>query len=64
MPRRVPEAGLVAKAVAVGEERRSRGPLEVASQRQGAGFVSPVGGDAQDGGHASDSVGGADAKTN
>lgn len=59
MPGGVFEAGLVAESIATGKERRSRGPVEGAPQREGAGVVSPGGGDTQDGRRAVDSGGGA-----
>ncbi len=58
------EAGLVAEGVALWKARGSRGPVEVVSQRQGSGVVSPGGGDAQNGGRAADSGGRAAAKNN
>ena len=52
----------MAEAVTAGKERGSRGPVEGTPQRQGAGVVSPGGGDTQNGGRAFDPRGGAVVK--
>ena len=60
MPGGIPEAGLVAKGPAAGQERGSWRPLEGAPQREGAGVVSAAGRNAQDRRRAADFGGGAD----